>query len=184
MRLSIKRLVCIFSVWVGSLYGLSPLSWAQETVITSQTLRLVEGVETDHFYFEGTVEVVSDSLFVSCQRLHVVSKADTASPSGAKVQMGKVETMEASGDVYIRQEDKEAWAQEAEVFPDEEKLVLTHNARLKDERGVVEGHRITLFKGQKEAIVEGPADKASRPTLILHQMPQKKPENALSETPE
>ncbi len=169
--------------WVA-LYALFPILRGQETVITSQTLRLLEGVETDHFYFEDTVEVLSDSLFVSCHHLHVVSKADSTSPSGAKVQMGTIETMKASGNVYIRQEDKEAWAQEAEVFPEEEKLVLTHNARLKDERGVVEGHRITLFKGQKEAIVEGPTDKASRPTLILHQIPQKKPENALADAPE
>lgn len=173
-----KRLVFILSIAVASAYS---LLLGQETVITSQTLRLVEGVERDHFYFEGKVEVVGDGLFVSCEQLHVVSEAESSSPSGTKVQMGNIETMKASGDVYIHQEDKEAWAQEAEVFPQEGKLVLTHNARLKDERGTVEGHRITLFKGQQEAIVEGPPDKATRPTLILHQLPQKKPESPTSE---
>ena len=45
-------------------------------------------------------------------------------------------------------------------------------ARLKDERGTVAGHRITLFKGQKEAIVEG-GEEQQRPTLILHKLPKK-----------
>lgn len=176
-----KRLVFILTISVASA---SSLLLGQETVITSQTLRLIEGLGRDHFYFEGNVEVVGDSLFVSCEQLQVVSEAESSSPSGTKVQMGNIETMEASGDVYIHQEDKEAWAQEAEVFPQEGKLILTHNARLKDERGVVEGHRITLFKGKKEVIVEGPADKVTRPTLIIHQMPQKKPEHSQSKAPE
>lgn len=153
---------------------------AQETTITSQTLRLVEGEHIDHFYFAGEVEVHGEDLFVSCEALHVLSLADAESSSGTKVQMGKIEHMEASGKVYIRQGEKEAWAEEAEVLPQEEKMILTHNARLKDERGVVEGHRITIFQDQKEAIVEGASDKASRPTLVIHQLPQKKTENSES----
>lgn len=153
----------------------------QQTIITSQTLRLVEGIDFDNFYFQGDVEVLGEDFFVSCEHLHVVSRAETPSTAGPKLQMGKIETMEASGNVYIRQEAKQAWSQEAEVLPDEEKMILRGKARLKDERGTVNGHRITLFKGQKEAIVEGgPEEK--RPTLILQQFPSQKESKEAPET--
>lgn len=153
---------------------------AQDTVITSQSLRLIEGTDFDNFYFQGEVEVLGEGFFVSCDHLHVVSRAEKEDTTSTKLQMGKIQTMDASGNVYIEQAEKKAWAQEAQVLPDEEKMILTKEARLKDERGTVEGHRITLFKGQKEAIVEGGA--AQRPTLVLHQLPTKQADEPPTET--
>lgn len=164
---ALRRLLSLLII-----FSLSLSLKAQDTIITSQTLELIEGVDFDNFYFQGAVEVLGEGFFVSCEHLHVISRAEKNDAAGTKLQIGKIETMDASGNVYIEQDDKKAWAQQAQVLPDEEKMILTKDARLKDERGTVAGHRITLFKGQKEAIVEG-GEEQQRPTLILHKLPKK-----------
>jgi lipopolysaccharide export system protein LptA len=66
-----------------------------------------------------------------------------------------VRQIEAQGNVVIRQEGRVALANKAVYFSNEEKIVLTENARVIENENEVGGNRITLFLRDDRSIVEG-----------------------------
>jgi lipopolysaccharide export system protein LptA len=65
-----------------------------------------------------------------------------------------VRQIEAQGNVVVRQEGRVALANKAVYYSNEEKIVLTENARVIENENEVGGNRITLFLRDDRSIVE------------------------------
>ena len=66
-----------------------------------------------------------------------------------------VREIEARGNVVVSQEGRIALAEKAVYYSDEEKIVLTGDARIIEDQNQVGGDRITLFIREERSIVEG-----------------------------
>ncbi|GAB4275837.1 MAG TPA: hypothetical protein DIU37_04715 [Opitutae bacterium] len=142
---------------------------AQETTITSDRLekRTVEG--QDRFYFYDNVQVVSQNMTAQCDTMEVFTEG-RAGQGGTGLEMGAIRVIYAKGHVVIEQAGRKAYADAAEILPADGKVVLMGRARVVDKEGTVEGHKITLLKGEERAIVEGGAS-GGRPKVILPSIP-------------
>ncbi len=67
----------------------------------------------------------------------------------------------------IVQGDREATCGRAEVFPNEDRIVLSENpvVRSFDDEYVASGPRLLLYRGQRRAVIEGNNEERARITL-------------------
>jgi hypothetical protein len=104
------------------------------------------------------VVVIGNGIKLTCDNLKVIStrKGD---PTATLGQYGNIKYMLATGHVDILQGDREATGGRAEAFPAEDKLVLTENPTVSylDTNPITTftGTTITLFRGQRRAVIEG-----------------------------
>lgn len=140
---------------------------SSKTIIKSQELKIEEKKDENYFYFLGDVEIQSDSFEAQSQSLYVVCQKDA---EGSKHTLGQIQYMKATESVKIRREGEYATCEEAEVYPEEEKLILSQNPILENQKGKVTGHRITLLKGNEQAIIEGGCSQ-ERPKIYLNKLP-------------
>jgi lipopolysaccharide export system protein LptA len=103
----------------------------------------------------GNVVLTGTNLKITCDRLEII-----ATRIGDKDEtIGTFEHFKyilATGHVRIVQGDREATCGRAEVFPRDEKVVLTEAPVLLDHSNntLLAATRITLLRGQREAIAE------------------------------
>jgi lipopolysaccharide export system protein LptA len=103
----------------------------------------------------GNVVLTGTNLRITCDRLEM-----TASRIGDKTatvgNLEKIKLILAIGNVHIVQGDREATCQRAEVFPREDKVVLTEDPVYKDHSSglVGAGDRVTMFRGKREVQVD------------------------------
>lgn len=116
--------------------------------------------------FTDQVVVSGNNLKLYCDNLRVVAirKGD---PSATLGEYGFFKSLVATGRVRIVQGDREATCGRAEVFPNEDRIVLSENpvVRSIDDQYVVTGPEILLYRGQRRAVVRGTAEERSRITL-------------------
>jgi lipopolysaccharide export system protein LptA len=109
-------------------------------------------------------------LVATSDRLDVVAlEREDARPSASSALA--LETIEATGDVTIKQAGRVSTAAKALILPKEQKVVLEGDAVVDDDRGRVSGHRITLLQGQRRALVEGAGSGDGRARITLPAMP-------------
>ncbi|MGJ3243443.1 MAG: LptA/OstA family protein [Opitutales bacterium] len=137
------------------------------TVITSERLEMTTNASRNAFVFEGDVRVEATNMTATCDRLEVLANRRPGSdPDAAIGQIGRIESIIATGHVVISQAGRTARAGRAEIFPQEGKVILTEAPRLVDERGVTAtGQRMILEQGKKRALIEGGG------RVILPEMP-------------
>jgi lipopolysaccharide export system protein LptA len=115
-----------------------------------------EGDET-HAICTGQVVLTGTNLSIRCDRLEL-----TASRIGDKTDtvptLEKFHHLLATGHVAITQGSREATCGRAEVFPREDKVVLTENPVVVDHATnfVSAGERITMLRGQERVEIEKP----------------------------
>ncbi len=136
------------------------------TFIQSQTLRMEERPEGTRFRFSDSVAVAGNNLVLSCERMDVITVPEHAASAGAAGKL-IIERIEAFNDLKIEQAGRVARAGRGTIFPSEGRLVLEENAVVTDARGQVSGHRLTLFQGQRRAIVEGGGPDGERARITL-----------------
>jgi len=106
--------------------------------------------------FNDNVVVLGNGIHMTCDHLKVISTriGDKTATLG---KYGKFKYMLATGRVRIVQGDRIATCGRAEVFPGEDRIVLTENpvVELVTEHDVVSGPRMVLYRGQRRAIIEG-----------------------------
>jgi lipopolysaccharide export system protein LptA len=117
--------------------------------------------------FNDNVVVVGNGIRMTCDFLKVVSTriGDKTATLG---KYGNFKYLLATGRVRIVQGDRIATCGRAEVFPGEDRIVLTESpvVELVTEHDVASGPRMVLYRGQRRAIIEG------TPTNRVHiQMP-------------
>ena len=138
----------------------------EATVVTSQLLHMIEEPKQTLFQFTEDVQVTATNLAATCDRLDVIAVDQAIAAPDAKVAL-ELQRVEAHNNVVIKQAGRTATAMKASILPEEGKVVLEGKAVVNDERGRASGHRLTLFKGQRRAIVEGGGPEGERARITL-----------------
>lgn len=136
------------------------------TVIESGSADMVSTDKETTFTFRKDVVVTATNMKLHCDELVVVARrsGDAAATIG---KQEKFKSMLATGNVRIIQNDREATCGRAEVFPDEDKVVLTENprVRIQGDDHVITGPRMELHRGERRAVILG--DETARPRITL-----------------
>lgn len=128
---------------------------AVPTTIESEELEMYGSLTANHFTFSGKVQVTSDNMVMTCERLEVVS--ERSGPATAAIgQLGAIRSILARGDVVIRQAGREARAGQAEMDPQTGLLLLTESPRIIDGETVVSGWKIQLSRDRSIRVLPDP----------------------------
>ncbi len=155
------------------------------TEITCEGLFETISTDTETFStFRDKVVVIGNNLRLYCDFLKVVAirKGDPAATIG---QYGYFKSLIATGNVRIVQGDREATCGRAEVFPGEDRIVLSEEpvVRSLDDQYVAAGPRLVLYRGQRRAVIEGTPEERVRITLPAIKDLGFEEEKKTSETP-
>lgn len=137
------------------------------TVIESGAAEMVSTETETTFSFTKGVTVTATNMTLTCEDLIVVATR-TGDP---KATLGKQEgfkSLIATGGVRIVQNDREATAARAEVFPGEDKVILSGDPVVRNLSEGTElsgkGMQLVLYRGQRRAVMEGPEGRRVRLT--------------------
>jgi lipopolysaccharide export system protein LptA len=155
-----KRLVLIFPL-VAALVAI-PAGQAASGELTQTVIEcsgLAETISTDTetiATFHDQVVVTGNNIKLYCDNLKVVAirKGD---PTATLGEYGYFKSLVATGRVRIVQGDREATCGRAEVFPGEDRIVLSEEpvVRSFDDQYIATGPRLVLYRGQRRAVIEG-----------------------------
>lgn len=150
----------------GSAPPTAPSAPVVPTVIESGTAEMVSTDKETTFTFGQGVVVTGTNLRITCDNLEVVARR-SGDPSATFGKQENFKSLIATGNVRIVQNDREATCERAEVFPGDDKVVLSGNPKVRSVDGQYEasGPRMELLKGERRAriISEGGA----RPRIAL-----------------
>jgi lipopolysaccharide export system protein LptA len=136
------------------------------TVITSTSMEMWSTDTETRSIFKENVTVTGNNLRLTCDKLDVTAvrmhgKDDKNSTLPA---VEKFKTLVATGNVHIVQGGREVTCGKAEVFPGEDRVVLTEKPVVIDNDGpyVATGDRIVLLRGERRIFgdnirLQGPA---------------------------
>jgi lipopolysaccharide export system protein LptA len=138
------------------------------TVIESDVAEMVSTETETTFTFGRNVVVTATNMQLTCDELVVVARR-SGDPTATIGKPEKFKSMVATGNVRIVQDDREATCGRAEVFPDEDKVVLTENPRVRTLDGTYDasGPRMVLERGERRARIEGIPGQSERPRILL-----------------
>jgi len=124
----------------------------KQMIIVSNSMEIDD--QKNLVVFTGNVNARGKEFKITCQKLDLYYHQPK--PANPQIQKIEVKKIVASGGVEIfRAEGGTATAEKAVYFQDEEKVVLTGNPKIRQEKDFVEGTKITLFLKEKKSIVEG-----------------------------
>jgi hypothetical protein len=111
--------------------------------------------------FHRDVVATSNNIRITCDYLKVVVNRQ-GNPGAILGRNGKFESLLAIGHVHILQAEREATCGRAEVFPGEDRMVLSQGApdeplptvRSTDGNYSATGPRMIFFRGQERAVIE------------------------------
>lgn len=157
-----------------SLFCIHAFANPAETVVTSDTLDLLTDGPAQEFLFRGNVKVEDTKWTLTCDNLKVESaNAKDLKPAGENPKTS-VQKITANGNVLIQQQDRQAKAGNAEIYPNEGKIILKDNPSVTHAEGKIEGYQITFYVDNQsdgtpgKIIVEGnPAEPKERPKVTL-----------------
>jgi lipopolysaccharide export system protein LptA len=116
--------------------------------------------------FHDNVVVVGNGIKLTCDYLKVVSsrKGDPAATLG---QYGSFKSLVATGHVYILQGNREARCGRADVYPAEDRAVLSDHPVVNylDSPTTITGLRIVINRGKRNVVVETDAAHPAHATL-------------------
>jgi lipopolysaccharide export system protein LptA len=140
--------------------ALASAAWAADAPQTTiDCSGLAESTSTDTettTIFHDQVVAVGNGITLNCDYLKVVAIRSSEKNS----TLGKHDSfkyMLATGHVRIVQTDRVATCGRAEVFPGDNRIVLTENpvVTIESEHYQASGPRMVLYRGQRRAVIEG-----------------------------
>jgi lipopolysaccharide export system protein LptA len=143
----------------------SPVRAEDAPQTTIDCAGLAESTSTDTettTVFHDQVVAVGNGITLNCDYLKVVATR----LSEKATTLGRHDTFKyllATGNVRIVQTDRVATCGRAEVFPGEDRIVLTEDpvVRIESEHYEASGPRMVLYRGQRRAVIEGtPAERS------------------------
>lgn len=155
---AMRRFIQVFLV-TFALLGSLGYAESRDTHIESRELELIGEEQETVFIFRDEVKVTGTNLTVTCSRLEVRTRK-IGEQDNSFGQIGPIVSIKAMGDVEIRQAGRMATAEQAELYPEEGRILLTGNPVVRDRQGEVSGKRIVLMRDQRRAIVEGGENRA------------------------
>jgi lipopolysaccharide export system protein LptA len=144
----------------------APVTPPVPTVIESGAAEMVSTEKETTFTFRNGVTVTATNMKLTCDHLEVVARR-TGDPSATFGKQEDFKSLVATGSVRIVQSDREATCDRAEVFPGEDKVVLTGNpiVRSLDGQYQASGPKMVLHRGERRAQIIGEA--GERPRISL-----------------
>jgi hypothetical protein len=139
-------------------------------VIDSGELETVSTPKETTFTFSKGVKVTATNMTLTCESLVVVARR-TGDAAALLGKQEKLKSLLATGRVRIVQSDREALADRAEIFPDQDRVVLTGSpviVRSEKERWEQRGPEAELLRGERRAIFRSVGDE--RPTTTLPEL--------------
>jgi lipopolysaccharide export system protein LptA len=128
----------------------------QTTVDSSGPAEMTSTDTETTFIFKDNVVAVGNGMTLACDYLKVIATriGDKSATIG---KYGKFKYMLATGHVRMTQGDRVATGGRAEMFPDEDRVVLTENpvVKIESEGYEANGPRMILYRGQRRAVIEG-----------------------------
>lgn len=136
------------------------------TEIVSGAAEMVSTDKETTFTFSKGVTVTATNLKITCDDLVVISQR-SGDPAATIGKQDNFKSLVASGHVHILQNDREAFCDRAEVFPGDDKVVLTGNPRVRSLDGQYQasGPKMELLRGERRAQMIG--EGTVRPTITL-----------------
>lgn len=136
------------------------------TTIESGALEMVSTAKETVFTYSRGVKVTATNMVLTCEDLVVVARR-AGDPNALLGKQEKLKSLVATGGVRIVQDDREATAARAEVFPDDDKVVLTGDPVVRSVKDgwSQTGPRMELLRGERRAIIKGEGDQRPRTTL-------------------
>lgn len=136
------------------------------TVIESGALDMVSSAKETTFTYSQGVKVTATNMALTCDELVVVARR-SGDPSALIGKQEKFKSMIATGNVRIVQNDREATAARAEVFPDDDKVVLSGNPVVRSPKDGWEqtGAKMELLRGERRAVIKSEGEVRPRTTL-------------------
>lgn len=123
------------------------------TVITSTKMEMWSTDTETRSVFQQNVVVTGSNLKMTCDKLDVtaIRLGDPKNKDATLGALDKFKTLVATGNVHIIQGDREVTCGRAEVFPVEDRVVLTEKPVVIDSSGpyIATGDRIVLLKGER-----------------------------------
>src|SRR5688572_6805188 len=104
------------------------------TVIESGSAEMVSTEKETTFTFRNGVTVTGTNLKITCENLEVIARR-TGDPTATFGKQENFKSLVATGNVHIVQSDREATCDRAEVFPGDDKVVLTGNPKVRSTDG-------------------------------------------------
>lgn len=129
------------------------------TELRSEHLEMVSTDDETTAVATKNVVLTGTNLRITCDRLVVIGERLGNSDAADTIPADqRFKYILATGNVRIVQGDRESTSQRAEVFPREDKVVLTEDPVIIDHSNgfVAAGEKITLFRGKREVLVEKP----------------------------
>lgn len=127
------------------------------TELRSEKLQMTSTDDETTAVATGNVILTGTNLRITCDQLTLVATriGDKDATLGA---VEKFKYILATGDVRIVQGDRESTSQRAEVFPREDKVVLSEDPVIIDHSNgfAGAGEKITLFRGKREVFIDKP----------------------------
>jgi lipopolysaccharide export system protein LptA len=165
-----KRFVLIFSFFtalIAAPVGRAVSGELPPTVIECSGLAETISTDTETIAtFNDQVVVTGNNIKLYCDHLKVVAirKGDPTATIG---EYGYFKSLVATGRVRIVQGDREATCGRAEVFPGEDRIVLSEQpvVRSFDDQYIATGPRLVLYRGQRRAVIEGSETDRARISL-------------------
>ena len=157
-------------LWLGFLTasaGAADSPVANDTIV--ECAGVFETISTDQEItstFRDKVVVTGNNLKLTCDFLTVVAlpKTNTTAVLG---KYGYFKSLVATGNVRIVQADREATCGRAEIFPGEDKIVLSENPVVRDtgNESSFTAPVLELYRGQRRAVA--PAQPGGRTRIVL-----------------
>lgn len=156
-------IVAALLIATGSLRAAAP----QETTVESDGPGELISNDTETVStFHDHVVVTGTDIRMTCDYLKVTAyrKGD---PKAVIGKYGNFKSLIAIGNVKIVQADRVATCGRAEVFPNEDRIVLSDHPAIKaaDDQYSGSGYRMILYKGQRRAVIESNPNERTRLTL-------------------
>ena len=108
--------------------------------------------------FSGNVQVNQQDTIINSDELHVFYKKEGGErKSGDNIgamNAGDIEKIEARGRVRITQGDRIVTGDNAVLFYEEQKVLVTGNTMMQDGKNKIKGGKITFFMKENRSIVE------------------------------
>jgi lipopolysaccharide export system protein LptA len=136
------------------------------TVIESGSAEMVSTEKETTFSFRKGVTVTATNMQLTCDELEVVARR-SGDPAATFGKQENFKSLVAVGNVRIVQSDREATCDRAEVFPGDDKVVLTGNpvVRSTDGQYQASGPKMVLHRGERRAQII--AEEGVRPRISL-----------------
>ena len=122
----------------------------QSTEITSQSMETWSTDTETRGIFAGNVVVTGTNLRISCDRLEITA-ASLGDKTSTLPMVEKFKYLLATGKVRIVQGDREATCGRAEVYPRDDKVILTESPMVIDHGAEAKfiGQKLVLLRGER-----------------------------------